>query len=168
MENLKNKKISKLTATVISAIAALILSGIATIIAVLSIDKSLAVKIIAPIFIGLTTASLTLSIALLVIGGIYESKSSSFCGAVLLFLAVVFGVVTGCLFGMFWWIGLIIAVIAIPVLVMALLLIYRKHLVLVADNEVPQYEDWKTRQAKKEAEKGEEEQEALPEIKSFK
>ncbi len=168
MENLKNKRIGKLTVTVISAIVALVLSGVATIIAVLTIDKNLAIKIIAPIFIGLGTASLVLGVALSVIGGIYESKSSSFCGALLIFLAVVFGVITGCLFGMFWWIGLIIALIAVPILIMALLLIYRKHLVLVADNETPQYEDWKTRQAKKEAEKKEEKQEELPEIKSFK
>jgi hypothetical protein len=45
-------------------------------------------------------------------------------------------------------------------------LAYRSKLILIADNEMPDYKDYKTRKAEEDAQKKDEEQ--LPEVKSFK
>lgn len=169
MEDLKRKKVARLTAVCVSVIVSLVLSGVATVIAGNSFAHEIpSINAIASIFTGIVTACVTLCIALVIVGYVFDIKIAKVIGVMTLFFAFIFLIVILGLFSARWWIMLILALISIPVLLFAIMLIYRKQLVLVTDDEKPGYEDWKTREAKKSETAKEEVKEELPELKSFK
>ena len=168
MEKTKANKISRLTAIIISLIITLVISGVATIIAGLQLqDRESGWFAVATILIGLATACLTFGVSQIVIGAIYKNKLLLAISAVITFLAIIFTLFVLAIFAIKWWILLIIALTCIPILLLVIMLVYRKNMVLVFDNEKTDYVDYKTRQSLKEN-APEKEEEELPEIKSFK
>ena len=55
-----------------------------------------------------------------------------------------------------------------PMPILAKMFIYRKNLVLVTDDQKPDYKDWKSREKEKAENPEQKKEEELPEIKSFK
>ena len=91
MKDVKQNKVSRFTANVISVIVALLLSGIATIIAGLLLqDKESGWFAVATILIGLATGALTFGISQIIIGAIHKYKLSLALSAFLLFFALAF------------------------------------------------------------------------------
>ena len=168
MKDVKQNKVSRFTANVISVIVALLLSGIATIIAGLLLqDKESGWFAVATILIGLATGALTFGISQIIIGAIHKYKLSLAISAFLLFFALAFVLGALAIFGAKWRLLLIIALVFLPIPALAIILVYRKNMVLVMDNEKPDYKDYKTHEEEKKLNK-EEKEEPLPEIKSFK
>lgn len=191
MEKTKANKISRLTAIIISLIITLVISGVATIIAGLQLqDKESGWFVVATILIGIAVACLTFGVSQMVIGAIYKTKILLAISAVITFLAIIFTLFILAIFAIKWWILLIIALTCIPILLLVIMLVYRKNMVLVFDNEKADYVDYKTREELKkedqlwyaqendnvyyhkrkerDEENPQEEEEELPQIKSFK
>ncbi len=168
MERIRNSKTRHTTAIIISLIITLVLSAVAVIIAgsLIKHEKQ-AIVAVATILIGLATACLAGGVALTFIGKSYRSKVTLTAGILLLFFTLISALIACVLFFMKWWIALLIAIIALPIPLLAILLVYRSNLQVVFENEKSTYVDYKTRK-QQEQENPQEEEEELPEIKSFK
>ena len=86
----------------------------------------------------------------------------------LLFFALILILVIASLFGAEWWVILVVILCAMPMPILAIMFIYRKNLVLVTDDQKPDYKDWKSREKEKAENPEQKKEEELPEIKSFK
>lgn len=166
MTNVKEKKTNRFTANVAVIIVAVVFGVIATFIAhAQSILESGAVKVLLSIGIGLTTSCFALALGYLVIGLVFNYKFAYVVASIGLFFGTLFLLVV-CMVK-FWAIIIIMVALAL-VLFLCFFLVYRKKLVLVADNEKPDYKDYKTRKAEEDLVKANQKEEELPEIKSFK
>ena len=169
MSSEKVKKVSKLTAIILSIVASLIFSAIATIIAGLNFKHENAVMVVlSTVFTGVATAGLVMAIGCFITGGLFDSKFERAAAALLLFFAFVLVAIIAIINGAKWWIALVLILCAIPMPLLSAMFIYRKNLVLVMDNEKPDYKDFKTREAERAENSDSEKVEELPEIKSFK
>ena len=167
MQNVKTAKVKLTNAIIISILTALIVSAIATVIsASLIIHENSFIVALATVVIGVATACVTAGIAFLIVGSIYKSKFSTAASILLLYFTVLAVLVVCVIFFIKWWVALILAVITLPIPLLAILLLYGKSTVLVFDNEKSDYVDYKTRQSLNE--NAPEKEEELPEIKSFK
>ena len=169
MSDIKKTKISRLTAIIISLAITLVLSAVATIIAGSLIKHDSAItKTLATVFTGVATACFVMGLAGIVIGSLFDNKLDMAIAMFLFFFALILILVIASLFGVDWWVILVVVLCSIPMPILAITFIYRKNLVLVTDDQKPDYRDWKTREKEK-AEKPEQKvEEELPEIKSFK
>ncbi len=167
MERIRNSKIRHTTAIIISLLITLVLSAVAVIAAgsLIKHEKQVIVAV-ATILIGLATACLAEGIALTFIGNSYRSKVTLTAGILLLFFTLVSALIACVLFFMKWWVALLIVILAFPIPLLAILLVYRSNLQVVFENEKSDYVDYKTR--KQQEENSPKEEEELPEIKSFK
>ena len=107
-----------------------------------------------------------LQVSFAVVGSIHKSKFSTATAILLLYFTVIAVLAVCVIFFIKWWVALILAVITLPIPLLAILLLYSKKTVLVFDNEKSDYVDYKTRQSLNE--NAPEKEEELPEIKSFK
>lgn len=168
MSEVKSKKVSRLTAIIISLVVTLIFSAVATIIAGLNIKHENSVIVaLSTVFTGVATACMVMAIGSFITGAAFSSKFEQALAAFLLFFAFIFAMVIALMFSARWWIIVVLILCALPMPLLGITFIYRKNLVLVTDNQKPGYKDWKTREAEKKANPQEDEEE-LPEIKSFK
>lgn len=172
MENIKNKKAKKITAVVISVMISLVLSGIATVIAGLNYNhESSVINVIATLFTGLAVACFSMSVASIVVSLICEDKFILVAALFLMFFTFIFTLIVFAFFIDKIWILIILGIISLPFPVLGVILVYRKNMVLVTDDEKPDYKNYKTRKQEKliaQSEGNGGEEEVLPEIKSFK
>ena len=168
MQKVKTAKVKLTNAIIISILTALIASAIATVISASLINhENSFIVALATVVIGVAVACITAGIALVIVGSLHKSKFAKAASILLLYFTVLAVLVVCVIFFIKWWVALILALITLPVPLLAILLLYGKSTVLVFDNEKSDYVDYKTRQAQKEQNPQKEEEE-LPQIKSFK
>jgi hypothetical protein len=168
MQKVKTTKVKLTYAVIISLLAALIVSAVATVLsATLIKHENEFIVALATIIIGISAACVTAGIAFIIVGSLYKSKFSTAAAILLLYFTVVAVLVVCVIFFIKWWVALILALITLPIPLLAILLLYGKNTVLVFDNEKSDYVDYKTRQEQKK-ENPQQEEEELPQIKSFK
>ena len=169
MSDVKKAKISRFTAIIISLAITLVLSAVATIIAgnLIKHDSAI-IKTLATVFTGVATACFVMGLACIVIGSVFDHKLDMAIAMFLLFFALILILVIASLFGAEWWVILVVVLCSIPMPILAITFIYRKNLVLVTDDQKPDYKDWKTREKEKAENPEQKKEEELPEIKSFK
>jgi ABC-type uncharacterized transport system permease subunit len=167
MQNVKSAKVKLTYAIVISLLAAILASAIATVISASLIKHENEVFVaLATVIIGIAAACITAGISFAVVGNVFKSKFTTACAILLLYFTVVAALAVCVIFFIKWWVALILAVIMLPVPLLAILLLYGNNTVLVFDNEKSDYVDYKTRQSLKE--NAPEKEEELPQLKSFK
>ena len=168
METVKTAKLKLRNAVIISLLVAIVASAIATVLSAILIkhENDLFVAL-ATVIIGVAAACVTAGISFAVVGSIHKSKFSTATAILLLYFTVIAVLAVCVIFFIKWWVALILAVITLPIPLLAILLLYSKKTVLVFDNEKSDYVDYKTRQSLNEN-APEKEEEELPEIKSFK
>lgn len=164
MTQLKEQKKARFTATIISLMVAVIFGVIATFIAhsQTNIEKNV-LKILFSVGVGATTLFYAITLSFVVISIVFKyplgylfASGAFILGTLLLLILCKVSA----------WIIAIITVALILVAFLSFFLAYRNKLVLVADNEKPDYKDYKTRVQESANQPVKEEE--LPEIKSFK
>ena len=165
MKEIKNQKQVRFNAIIISLIAALVVGLIALFVdySISNIDSK-PLKILFSIGVGFTTTCFVIAISFIVISAIFKYSFGYLIATIVLLVGTL---ILFILCGMEPWIIVILMAGLSLIAFLSFFLIYRYKLVLVADNEKPDYKDYKTRLAEKEENKPTEEQ-PLPEIKSFK
>ncbi len=165
MSQVKNQKTNKFTAIIISVMVALVLAIVAVFISYpLCTIQNKALKILFSIGVGFITHCILVAISLVAIAIAYKYKLG-YVIAPPIFLAGLLVLFILC--GMEAWVIVILMAGLSLIAFLSSFLAYRNKLILIADNEMPDYMNYKTRTAEKEGEENNEEQ-PLPEIKSFK
>lgn len=164
MSQVKNQKTNKFTAIIVSVMVAFALAIVAVFIAYsLCTIKNSALKILFSIGVGFTTQCILVAISLVVIAIVFKYKLG-YVIAPPIFLAGLLVLFILC--NMEAWVIVILMAGLSLIAFLSSFLAYRSKLILIADNEMPDYKDYKTRKAEEDAQKKDEEQ--LPEVKSFK
>lgn len=165
-DQLREQKAKKLSARMIALISSIALALIATVLSLVLIKKDDAfILVAASVGIGVCTFFYAVAAAYLTFCFIQKNKSYALIGYVCAVFATAFLLIV---LSVQWYVVLIMILAAMVIFWLLSVTLFSEKLTLVTDNERPEYKNYEQRKAENEANNANEQEEELPEIKSFK